>query len=208
MSDDDSRGWMRQIAQAFRLQGLQVTSEVLRDIINVIRYEKNPSAAVEDIIIAIKAKMERKELLSTVVDNEAWAAVARDLTNTEDDLERLSLAVINAFEGRRLVYEPTRKQLKLETAAQCGAQLHGEPAAKGAMMRERLMLMQQRVARHELFRPPVIATSKRDYLKVRGALPRHESLVFSAVTTCARTCCTPVHHMLGSERRFISHVHA
>ncbi|KAG5179611.1 DNA polymerase alpha/epsilon subunit B-domain-containing protein [Tribonema minus] len=159
-------GLMRQIAQAFRLQGLQLTGEAMKAIISVIESEEDSAAALGAVISAIKDKIERKELRSTVIDEAAVAAVAIDLSNTEDDLARASLKVLNAFEGARLWYDPLRKSLQWETQEQRTSVLHAGPEAKGEMLRDRLLLMQQRTQRHELFRAPVIASSRKDTIKL------------------------------------------
>eukprot|EP00953_Heterococcus_sp_UTEX-ZZ885_P027635 14806-Heterococcus_DN1.PRE.4 len=170
----------RQIATAFRYQGLQLTGDAMKAVISVLQQEEDAAAALSSVIIAVKDRIEKNELRTSVIDEAAIAAVVVDLSNTADDLARDRLTVFSAFGGARIWYDPLRKTLQLETEAERSSVLHAGPEAKAVMLKERLLLVQQRVARHELFCPPVISSSKRDYLKITPL----DSLLGSHGTKC------------------------
>lgn len=75
--------------------------------------EDNPDDAVQAIIGATKARIERNELGSNVVDVETVTAVVADLTSGEQDLAESSTQTQNAFLRPRLYFDPVRNTLLL-----------------------------------------------------------------------------------------------
>ena len=50
--------------------------------------------------------------------------------------------------------------------APSGGALHSSPESKVAMLRDRFLLVQQRLQRNEMFCKPLIASTNRDYIEV------------------------------------------
>jgi len=68
--------------------------------------------------------------------------------------ERFQL--LNAFDTPKLTYDGARKRFACEDGG-VALSLHAGPAAKVAMLRERFLLVQQRVQRNEMFTKPLTA---------------------------------------------------
>ncbi|CAM9385966.1 unnamed protein product, partial [Ectocarpus sp. 8 AP-2014] len=75
--------------------------------------EEGADEAVQAIIRSVKARIERNELSSNVVDVDTVSAVVADLTSREQDLADSSTQMQNAFVRPRLYFDPVRNTLLL-----------------------------------------------------------------------------------------------
>lgn len=75
--------------------------------------EEDVDGAVQAIIRATKARIERNELGSNVVDVGTVSAVVADLTSREQDLTDSSTQMQSAFHRPRLYFDPVRNTLLL-----------------------------------------------------------------------------------------------
>lgn len=75
--------------------------------------EEDPDEAVQAIIRSTKARIERNELSSNVVDVDTVSAVVADLTSREQDLTDSSTQMQSAFLRPRLYFDPVRNTLLL-----------------------------------------------------------------------------------------------
>ena len=75
--------------------------------------EEDVDGAVQAIIRATKARIERNELGSNVVDVDTVSAVVADLTSREQDLNDSSTQMQSAFLRPRLYFDPVRNTLLL-----------------------------------------------------------------------------------------------
>ncbi|CAN0450587.1 unnamed protein product, partial [Hapterophycus canaliculatus] len=75
--------------------------------------EEDADEAVQAIISATKARIERNELASNVVDVDTVSAVVAELTSREQDLADSSTQMQNAFLRPRLYFDPVRNTLLL-----------------------------------------------------------------------------------------------
>jgi shikimate 5-dehydrogenase len=91
----------QQIATAFRYQGLQLTGDAMKAVINVLQQEEDAAAALSSVNTAVKDRIDN-ELRTSVIDEATIAAVVVDLSNTADDLARDRLTVFSAFGGARI----------------------------------------------------------------------------------------------------------
>ncbi|CAM9667561.1 unnamed protein product, partial [Laminaria digitata] len=144
------------VFRAFKLQGLGIRADAARAIVRVVDREEDVDGAVQAIIKATKARIERNELGSNVVDVDTVSAVVADLTSREQDLADSSTQMQSAFHRPRLYFDPVRNTLLLEDAGSRKRSMHGPAESKARMYRERFLMVRQRVHRHHLFRPPVI----------------------------------------------------
>ncbi|CAM9215034.1 unnamed protein product [Ascophyllum nodosum] len=154
------------VFRAFKLQGLGIRADAARAIVRVASGEDDPDDAVQAIIRATKARIERNELGSNVVDVDTVTAVVAELTSGEQDLADSSTQIQSAFYRPRLYFDPVRNTLLLEDSGTRKRRTHGPSESKARMYRERYLMVRQRVQRHELFRPPIIESSRRDYIKL------------------------------------------
>lgn len=75
--------------------------------------EDDPAGALQAIIRAMKARIERNELSSNVVDVDTVSAVVADLSSREEDLADSSTQIQSAFLRPRLYFDPMRNTLLL-----------------------------------------------------------------------------------------------
>ncbi|CAM9442515.1 unnamed protein product, partial [Sphacelaria rigidula] len=75
--------------------------------------EDDPAGALQAIIRAMKARIERNELSSNVVDVDTVSAVVADLSSREEDLADSSTQIQSAFVRPRLYFDPIRNTLLL-----------------------------------------------------------------------------------------------
>lgn len=69
--------------------------------------------ALQTIIRAIKARIDRNELASNLVDVDVVSSVVADLTSREQDLAESSTQTQSAFDRPRLYFDPLRNTLAL-----------------------------------------------------------------------------------------------
>ena len=65
----------------------------------------------------------------------------------------------------RLDYDSARKLFSIADAPS-GAALHSGPQSKVSMLRDRFLIVQQRLQRNEMFCKPLIASTNRDYIEL------------------------------------------
>lgn len=75
--------------------------------------EEDADEAVQAIIRSTKARIERNELSSNVVDVDTVSAVVAELTSREQDLTDSSTQMQSAFLRPRLYFDPVRNTLLL-----------------------------------------------------------------------------------------------
>lgn len=75
--------------------------------------EKDADGAVQAIIRATKARIERNELASNVVDIDTVSTVVADLSSMEEDLAANSTQMQSAFSRPRPFFDPVRNTLQL-----------------------------------------------------------------------------------------------
>ena len=61
----------RAVSRAFKFQGLQLTGGAMKALISVLSSEADAQAALSAIIIAIKDRLEKSELRSSLIDEAA-----------------------------------------------------------------------------------------------------------------------------------------
>lgn len=75
--------------------------------------EDDAAAALQAIIRATKARIERNELTSNVVNMDTVSVVVADLSSREEDLADSSTQMQSAFVRPRLFFDPVRNTLLL-----------------------------------------------------------------------------------------------
>ncbi|GAX28511.1 DNA polymerase epsilon subunit 2 [Fistulifera solaris] len=141
----------RHIVRAAKQRGWMLHPVALEGIETLFR-ETSDKDDLEALFEFIAGHMSR----NTTVTEPIWKQVADALMKDERQ-EMLpvknpfpDLEVISAFRTPRLVYRPTRKQFQVEESRWS---LFGEAEDKTNMLERRYYLAQQRILRHELFRP-------------------------------------------------------
>ena len=147
----------KQLTKAFRLRGLSVRKEAVRAIESVLRQEDDAKQALEQILDGIKARIDRAELRSSMVDIETVRQVVATLTKNDDDFARDSIRVFSAFDTPEVRFNPSQKQFAALDSKR--RRLHANAAAKIALYRDRFTVMRERVLRSPMFTPPLLGAA-------------------------------------------------
>eukprot|EP00968_Pinguiococcus_pyrenoidosus_P009585 scaffold743_cov267-Pinguiococcus_pyrenoidosus.AAC.24 len=139
------------IARALKVNGFSARSDAVKALESVLAREESWTDSLQLILDALKAKIERGELQSSIIDLDAITGVVADLSKDEDDLKDEALQLTSAFEWPKLRYDSLRRSFWLESAGERRKKICGPARAKGAMFRERFELIKQRVGRNPLF---------------------------------------------------------
>eukprot|EP00937_MAST-01D_sp_MAST-1D-sp2_P002524 g2524.t1 len=150
------------VSRKFKLAGLSVRADAAKALASMLAREDDVQAALGKVVDALKTRVERQELTTSVVDMDAITAVVADLTKDEGDVAQESIQFINAFKMPVLQYNPVRKTFALDHAKR---PLHADARHKVEMFRERFALVQQRVLRNKLFSKPLLGNN-RDYIEL------------------------------------------
>jgi DNA polymerase epsilon subunit 2 len=156
-------GLNKRVFRAFKFNGLSISGAAVKALVSVISREDDQDKALATIVDAIKDRIQRQELTSTVIDIDAITEVIDELSKDDDDLNTESVQLFDAFKVPALKFNTARKTLYLDAEAK---QLHAQASAKNQMFRDRFLLVQQRVLRNQLFSAPIISSSKREFVQL------------------------------------------
>lgn len=143
----------RQISRKFKLSGLAIRADAVKALASALSQEDDVDGALTMVLGAIKARIERQEIKSALVDLAAVTAVVADLTKDEKDVASEAITLVDAFAMPVLRYHSVRKCFFLDEGAR---PLHAGPELKARVFRERFELVQQRVLRHKSFAKPLV----------------------------------------------------
>jgi DNA polymerase epsilon subunit 2 len=156
---------LRDITKAIKLKGLTLQAKAVQAIERTIKDEPNQSESLDTILESIKQHLDVNPSLSKIIDEDTVSSVIADCTKMDEDVEAERFQLLNAMETPKLVFHSFKKLFSLENVSK-GSSLHSGPQAKVAMLRERFLLVQQRIQRHELFCRPLVASANRAYVEV------------------------------------------
>jgi len=154
----------KRVFRSFKLCGLGLQADAAKSLCSVLLREDDFEQALHAIIDAIKTRIERGELTSSVVDHRIIESVVAELSKDERDLSQESLQVFDSFTLPHLKYNAVRKKFYLQDAQP--AKLHANAGTKALMFRERLVMIHQRVMRNPVFSPPLLSSSKKDFVEL------------------------------------------
>ena len=186
------------ITRGFKLNGLSIRVDAAKALASALLREEDVEAALGVVIQAIKNKVERQDLKSTLIDLDAITAVVSDLTKDEDDVVEERIQFVDAFQMPVLHYHQVRKHFYLDSEKR---PLHGDPELKATMFRERFALIHQRVLRNKAFAKPLLGGSSREYIELTPL----DSLLGSSgqkclhPNICLQTYLLPILHFFSHE---------
>mmetsp|Transcript_10979 Transcript_10979/g.17986 ORF Transcript_10979/g.17986 Transcript_10979/m.17986 type:complete len:535 (+) Transcript_10979:7-1611(+) len=130
----------RQIQKAFKFNGLSVRPSAVSALESVLKSEDDFDQALEFIMKNLKSKA----CAGQVIDRQVVAEAIAELSRNEKDVAQGSLAVVDAFEMPSYEYNVSRRQF-YKGSHNLTAKVYTQ------FFRERYLLIQQRVLRHQMF---------------------------------------------------------
>jgi DNA polymerase epsilon subunit 2 len=184
-----SRQMRRAIQRRFKLHGLTVRVDAVVALESVLSREDDMNGVLEDILTAIKARLDKGESSARdgVIGKEIVAQVVDQLSRNDEDMAQTAVTVVNAKQMPTLRYNGTRRNFfRVPGSANVA---HAAAKAKTNMMRDRYVLLHQRIMRHPLFAPPMLgaqaaAGDGADAIPGHVELTQIESLVGSRGRRC------------------------
>lgn len=140
----------KKLSQIFRMRGLSLRPDAMKPLYDVLQGDE----AWETTLHGLLAEVQHQELKGGHVDASAVRGAIGALRQRSSAKPTLPLEAIDAFAMPPVRYDKQRKALIAENAA---ASLHAEASSKSAMLVLRLAMVEQRVRRHHMFKPPVLA---------------------------------------------------
>ena len=151
----------RAVVKAAKLSGLTVQKAAVMVIAQAMEAEPSPAEALSVILDKIKEHLEANRTgaqSDSIVTEATVLAVVADLSKEEADVDQERFQLLNAFATPKLAFDPGSKRFTVSDVVP-GLSLHAGPKAKVDMLRERFLLVQQRVLRNEMFCKPLLANS-------------------------------------------------
>ena len=143
------RSLNKKLSQIFRMRGLTVRPDALQPLYDCLETDEN----WETTLKAILTHVQQEGLKDNAVDG---AAIRRALGQIEASTARcteLPLEVIDAFAMTAVKFVAARRAFMPVAAGS----VYGPPESKQAMFALRLHLLEQRLRRNKLFKPPALA---------------------------------------------------
>jgi len=160
----DDAALRRKVQRGFRLRGLSVQVDACDALVNVLARETEQKKALKVLLDAIKVRLRHQDgnrsnsRNSGLVDIDIVSAVVADLSKDDNDLMQEAIVLISSFAMPEVKYNPTRRQFyALPKSPSAKGTLHANAALKCGLFRERYTLLFQRLMRHPLFAPPLLA---------------------------------------------------
>ena len=150
----------RAVAKAAKLRGLTVQKAAVTVIAQAMDAEPEPLDALAVILDKVKEHLDANPGLGAIVTEATVTTVVADLSKEEADVDQERFQLLNAFDTPKLSYDAATKRFTVADVPDAGhLSLHAGPEAKVAMLRERFLLVQQRVQRNDMFSKPLLASS-------------------------------------------------
>lgn len=147
----------------------------LKGVMSVLKRETEKEEALMRMIRSLKGRIDRGESDSSVVSVEDISQVVADLSKDSEDLAKEGMEIFDSFRIPRIKYNAARKEFfsrKMQGKFPAdgkkghGRRLHAEAGEKMSRIRDRFVLVHQRLMRHEIFSPPVAGSKKKDFIKI------------------------------------------
>ena len=153
----------KKLSQIFRMRGLAVSPDAMQPLYDVLQGDEG----WEQTLQAVLHELQRQDLKSGQVDADAIRTAISALRQRVTAKPKLALEVIDAFSMPSARFDKQRKTLVPEHGP---PSLHAAASAKAAMHAQRLALVEQRVRRHDIFKPPVLANgvAPKEHLELTG----------------------------------------
>ena len=114
--------------------------------------EENTGEAIDAVLEEIKQRIEKREITSNVVNIDMISSIVADLTSNDDDLNKDSLQLYDAFHTPKLSFDERTRHYFMDLKQNGKYSLFPRLESRSAMYRERLLLAQQRLLRNTTLR--------------------------------------------------------
>ena len=139
----------KKLSQIFRINGLTVRPDAMQPLYDVLEGEPE----WESVLNQVLEQVQQQKLKGGCVGREAVETALSSLAARKVQGSTLPFEAVDAFALPPMRFDSTRKALLPAESAP----LHADALAKAALFATRLALVEQRVRRNELFKPPVLA---------------------------------------------------
>jgi DNA polymerase epsilon subunit 2 len=155
------RALNKKLSQVFRMRGLTVKPDAMQPLYDVLQGDEGWESTLQ----AVLAEVQLQDLKGGHVDATAIRAAVGALRTRTSHKPSLQLQTFDAFSMPAVKYDKQRRVLVAESAP---PSLHALAPSKSAMYALRLAMIEQRVRRHEMFKPPVLANgvAPKEYLEI------------------------------------------
>jgi DNA polymerase epsilon subunit 2 len=158
-----SKKLKKRIIKCFQLEGLTLSKKALLGVLSVLKSENDEEEAIRVMVKSLKARIDRDESRSSVIDVESISQVVADLSKDSEDMAKDGLQVFDAFDFPRLMWNTARKEFFLRPSR---GRLHENAKEKNQFLRDRFMLVRQRLMRNELFMAPAPGGIQRNFVEL------------------------------------------
>ena len=153
----------KKLSQIFRMNGLALRPDAMQPLYDVLQGDDGWEATLN----ALLAEVQHQELAGGTVDATAVKAAISAVRQRHSAKPSLSLEVIDAFSMPRARFDKQRRTLVPDSTKPA---LFAPAAAKAGLYSLRLSMVEQRVRRHTMFKPPALANgiNPREHLELTG----------------------------------------
>jgi len=146
-----SQAFRKKIISNFRLQGLSLKGESTNLLVDALDQYADRSD-FDSILDRIIEAVQKQPLESSLITKEILEVALEECNEASDGDTEAALAVINAFEVPKFVYNVDMKKY-LPHPDKKALGLFGTAKHKGGLFKERYILLHQRTLRNEFFTP-------------------------------------------------------
>jgi DNA polymerase epsilon subunit 2 len=139
----------RTIFRAFKGRGLGLSADACRALASVLVREEDSEGSLALILDEIKDRIDKRQIASSVIDEDVISSVVAYLSSSEEDLAQESTQLFDAFCSPKVVFDERTKTYKVDPKP--AYNLHGTVETRAHMFRERLLMTQQRLLRSGMF---------------------------------------------------------
>eukprot|EP01104_Vermistella_antarctica_P002254 TRINITY_DN1244_c1_g1_i1.p1 TRINITY_DN1244_c1_g1~~TRINITY_DN1244_c1_g1_i1.p1 ORF type:complete len:537 (+),score=108.27 TRINITY_DN1244_c1_g1_i1:33-1613(+) len=149
----------RQIIQSFKLHGLSLQVSAVRYLMEVVK--DLDSAGTASFLDELLHTLDKKDLENPIVSKDTLERAVEDMTKEESEVAReYGLVVLNSDDFPKYDYDPSLNGFV--HVSDRVTSLHGTSKDKSDMFRQRLLLIQQRLVRSDLFAKDVLPQQNGD----------------------------------------------
>jgi hypothetical protein len=108
----------KDIFNAFKRRGLSLTSDSSKDLARQLKDDTDKLGSLSIILDTIRARIEKREIKSSLISKDIITSVILELTATEKDLELESTQLLDAFSSPCMSYDEKTKSYNLNSKPQ------------------------------------------------------------------------------------------
>lgn len=151
----------KKLSQIFRMRGLSLRPDAMQPLMNALSGDTDWETTLQ----AVLSEVQLQNLKGGHVDAHAVRLAVDTLTSRVSHKPELRPEITDCFTMPRLRIDTQRRTLVREEAP---TSLHAEPNSKASMYSVRLAMVEQRVRRNDVFKPPILkdGVTQKEYLEL------------------------------------------